>query len=337
MLLFQGTNRVFDKPTTEDSTSTSTARILTLYGVTDYSQILNCIIPIMSTVAGQSGATTININSLGVKSLKIYKNGNKLNPTNVWTNPGQLYYVVYDGSDVVIFGGNSDNASTDSPFFDVPDTILDLTSTSTASDITNAFGNESVITGFINAIQNLKLVRFIENNNLKLRLSTSQNSIIGTTTTQEIVQVLMADLSLVRRLVFTRDTTVTNAYKSVLVQDIPLGGTEFFDVSRNVLLLSSGARASDIVTAFGGADKQTAFIDAILHDKRIRFIIPEASLIDGTNEFYDSISIGQLFNSSTVQLFAVDSEHHTLQHLTLTFGNRYTNFQSVTNNGLTLP
>ena len=102
MVLMKGTKRVFETPNVETSNSGS-IRTVSIYGITSYNDILNCIIPIKSNAVGISGATTLNINNLGAIDIKYYKNGVKspIDITN-WVAIGQIYYVYYDSTDFVL-------------------------------------------------------------------------------------------------------------------------------------------------------------------------------------------------------------------------------------------
>jgi len=149
MVILQNQKRVFDKPTLESSTSTTNNRVVSLYGVTNYNDIVDCIIPIKAISNGGSGVCTINVNNLGAKSLKAIINGIESDLPANWILSNRIYYVVYNNNKFTLFSGNlgSSGGSNSSYIIDVG--ILNLTSSSTAADILDVTGDT---TSFVNNV-----------------------------------------------------------------------------------------------------------------------------------------------------------------------------------------
>ena len=111
MVLMRGNKRVFETPNVETSSSGS-VRTVSIYGVTSYNDIIDCLIPIKSNAAGTTGINTLNINNLGALDIKYFKNGIK-SPIDIsnWVASDQIYYVYYDGTDFVLFNNSSGSSS----------------------------------------------------------------------------------------------------------------------------------------------------------------------------------------------------------------------------------
>ena len=154
MIDILGDKRVLDYLVTEGGTST--ARTISLYKVTSLSELTNFIILVKASSAGQAAATTIKINNLDAKSLKLNTNGAKVTPDYEWIGAGEIYALTYDGEDFVAFpiSGKSSSPSTGSEFFDIPEQIIGLTTSSTAEEIATALGGNDYEQLMVSAIAN---------------------------------------------------------------------------------------------------------------------------------------------------------------------------------------
>lgn len=167
MVVFKGTRRLFDKIITEDSTTASAVRKLTVYGVTSYTDLENVIIPVKAVTAGTNMATNININNLGNKPLKVYKGSTATDPDTVWTTPGQLYEIFYNGTNFILITMGSAGESPESSDIELNNTIMDINITITdPDDILEYFDNDDTkVSDFIMAFmenKNVTLVKTIE-------------------------------------------------------------------------------------------------------------------------------------------------------------------------------
>lgn len=231
MILFKGDTRIFDKPIKEDSTSNMSARVLTIEGVKNYTSIINNIIPIQAYLKGL-GTATININSLGAKSLKAYINGSKSELPDNWINTNQIYYICYDGIDFIVSGIelSSDNSLGISY---IPKSVLNLTNSSTSDEILTAFDDEDTMKSFISAISTRDIIRITDDIDSdtdihsKTWIVNYQDYIATPTTVDDVttytyvytISVYLPDENLIRKLSFTQDNT-TNLLTSVVVFDI---------------------------------------------------------------------------------------------------------------------
>ena len=154
MIDILGDKRVLDYLVTEGGTST--ARTISLYKVTSLSELTNFIILVKASSAGQAAATTIKINNLDAKSLKLNTNGAKVTPDYEWIGAGEIYALTYDGEDFVAFpiSGKSSSPSTGSEFFDIPKQIIGLTTSSTTEEIATALGGNDYEQLMVSAIAN---------------------------------------------------------------------------------------------------------------------------------------------------------------------------------------
>lgn len=154
MIDILGDKRVLDYLVIESGTST--ARTISLYKVTSLSELTNFIILVKASSAGQAAATTIKINNLDAKSLKLNINGAKVTPDYEWIGAGEIYALTYDGEDFVAFPINSKSSSpsTGSEFFDIPEQIIGLTTSSTAEEIATALGGNDYEQLMVSAIAN---------------------------------------------------------------------------------------------------------------------------------------------------------------------------------------
>lgn len=151
MVIFKGTQRIFDKVVEENNTSTIQNRIISLYGVTSYEDITDVLIQIISSFKG-TVSTNIQVNNLGALPLKMLdKNGIEIMVEDGWVIPNQVYTIMYRNGSFILLSNNSNDSNN---IYEIPEEILELTSSSTSSDIETVFdGNESE---FIESILNKK-------------------------------------------------------------------------------------------------------------------------------------------------------------------------------------
>lgn len=168
MVVFKGTKRQFDnKIITEDVGTTGVLRKLTIYGVTSYTDLENVIIPIRAITNGTNLVTNINVNELGNKRLKVYKGSTAIDPYTVWTTPGQLYEIFYNGTDFILVTMGSSGDSQETNDVELENTIMDINTTITdPDDILDYFdSDETKVADFVTAImegKNITLVKTIE-------------------------------------------------------------------------------------------------------------------------------------------------------------------------------
>ena len=153
MVIFKGTQRIFDKVVEENNTSTIQNRIISLYGVTSYEDITDVLIQIISSFKG-TVSTNIQVNNLGALPLKMLdKNGIEIMVEDGWVIPNQVYTIMYRNGSFILLSNNSNDSNN---IYEIPEEILELTSSSTSSDIETVFdGNESE---FIESILNKKSI-----------------------------------------------------------------------------------------------------------------------------------------------------------------------------------
>ena len=169
MVVFKGNKRIFETPNVETSVSPDT-RTVNIYGVTTYNDILNCIIPIKSMANGVGTASTININNLGTKSLKGYKNGSKSDLPQNWVSINQIYFVYYDGLDFIVLNNNiqadtvasdvyifstEDGSSLFDTYYDAVDVGIDKL------EIDNIIGGADMEESFMEAVTNNKIMYYM--------------------------------------------------------------------------------------------------------------------------------------------------------------------------------
>ena len=316
MVFMKGTSRMFETPNVETSVS-STTRTVSIYGVTSYNSIINCIIPIKSMAGGYSGTNTININSLGTKYLKGYKNGIKTNLQDNWVSANQIYFIYYDGTDFIVFNSNipADSASSSAYIFSTEDsTDLFVTYANadglalSQQDIDNIIGGASLEQDFMDAITNNKFMVYLYDNGSENYLYQVTNIVYGTSHSFTIKNIDGMELD------FQFDI-VGGVYDSGTVTYVELNPLE---ISSNVLSLSTGATQQQILTAFGSADIEWNLIDALSKNRDIislnnyatanpaveqyeyiHFINSKRDFVDG---LYDDIKLtyaeasGQLYN-----------------------------------------
>lgn len=156
MVLFRGTQRLLDAPIIENSSSAS-AREIELYGVKSYSELTHKTIHILSNAHGTSAKCTMNVNNLGAKNLKTYRNGIKVDLFDGWIAINQVYAITYDGTDFLVSHVNPEDQETSTvEIFHTNSMILDLDDSATSEEITQAFEGEENIAGFQEALSTQK-------------------------------------------------------------------------------------------------------------------------------------------------------------------------------------
>lgn len=99
----------------EESSSSTTARTVTIPNIIGYSQMQGKIFWIKSKAVGSDAATTLNVNGLGAKSLQFPSiSGAGLASTpgfSNWVRDGGIYGVLYDGTNFVVVNAAYQEAS----------------------------------------------------------------------------------------------------------------------------------------------------------------------------------------------------------------------------------
>lgn len=266
----KGTKRVFETPVAEDSTTTASARVITAYGVDSYDDILNSLIHVRALTAGVEGATTLNINGLGAKNIKIYKSGIKQNLPGNWVSIGQIYTIYYDGTDFILDGNYDNSGDSDTITYSMNlDTFLALSDTATAAEITEAFGGEDGLQQFKLALQYGTVTGYREIEGTTAQYTSILKS-CGTEvdTTFDIVGFVAGDstASPTRVITFSFRIAEDNTYSAIATTITDLsGGATAFEIPLEVLGLSSSSTAEDIVEAFGGEENLALFEQAVLN------------------------------------------------------------------------
>lgn len=230
-MIFRGNTRLFDKPEQELTTSTGTAKLLTIDGVNALTDIAGKIIPIIAKADGDANAT-LNINSLGAKDLMYYGNSGITNVVDDWITYGQLYLVIYDSDNdyFIMFNFIHILPDTVTEVYNVNSNILNLTSSSSAEDITTAFGSTDAESNFISAIQTNKVITLTNLTNyetlipIKYNSTTADVAVVGETpSVKDTIVILDVSNSQIKTLSFTR-TTSTFTYTAVTVTTTPISG-----------------------------------------------------------------------------------------------------------------
>lgn len=217
MILMKGSTRILEKPLEEQTGSTNQLKLLSIYGVTSYNDILNIPLEVRSsTASGQY--ISININSLGLKSL-IY-NGSTQLPAS-WYTLGSTYRIMYNGTNFVLLDRVSSSSSSEIKTYFISDGILNLTSSSSAADIVTAFGNQSYINKFIEGIELQDTIFYLIGDALYTSLYVSTE----TSGADEIdtIKILIPSTKQLRTIALTRASSTTT-YTSVAVSNESLGG-----------------------------------------------------------------------------------------------------------------
>ena len=96
-----------------ETSSANSLRTISIPGITNYSQLLNIPIVIRSNVNGAAGTVSVNINSLGVKSVSFPDDDGVLADIarDGWVAVGQDYTVTFNGVSFIISSVNSVGAT----------------------------------------------------------------------------------------------------------------------------------------------------------------------------------------------------------------------------------
>ena len=190
MVLFQGNRRLLDTIITEDNSTSTTSRIINMYGISSYDDLVDSYLIIKAVEPGGVNAT-LKVNNLATKSILIY-DGSSFSTTSVdWININQLYMVYYDqtgdnfiASPIVNSGGVAPTP-VDVPIHLYNADILDLTSSSTAAQILTAFGDNDTMEQFSIDCANGTVIFFIRgdaNNNVEITMASELYHIPGDST-----------------------------------------------------------------------------------------------------------------------------------------------------------
>lgn len=222
MVIFKGDKRVFDKTISEVSTSTSNSRIIEITGLKSLDELTNVPLYIKTTQVGVPICTLEVRNestSLGSINIKTYSNGILTNPKNNWVYSGQTYLLIYNGTNALVSNTSEHNNNCS-----VSADILNLTSTSTKSEITEAFkaseSNTIPILDFIQAISYSKPISLYDDSSdtvTKVLNIIEQKTEVVDTITYYTISVLMPSINAIRSLKFKQTNSSVYLFDSVEV------------------------------------------------------------------------------------------------------------------------
>ena len=222
MVIFKGDKRVFDKTISEVSTSTSNNRIIEITGLKSLDELTNVPLYIKTTQVGVPICTLEVRNestSLGSINIKTYSNGILTNPKNNWIYSGQTYLLIYNGTNALVSNTSEYNNNCS-----VSADILNLTSTSTKSEITEAFkaseSNTIPILDFIQAISYSKPISLYDDSSdtvTKVLNIIEQKTEVVDTITYYTISVLMPSINAIRSLKFKQTNSSVYLFDSVEV------------------------------------------------------------------------------------------------------------------------
>ena len=161
MIMMQGNDRIFDKVVIEGGTAA--ARTISLYGVKALSDLQGTSLIVRANMGGSSSATTMKVNDLAATKLSVFKNGGIADADANWIVSGQLYMLYYDGVQFIAFpmSASSGSSSSSVEFADFPIEVLNLTTQSSETDISSAFGGAAKTAEFDALVQaGTKIIRF---------------------------------------------------------------------------------------------------------------------------------------------------------------------------------
>lgn len=161
MIMMQGNDRIFDKVITEGGTAA--ARTISLYGVKALSDLQGVSLIVRANIGGSNSATTMKVNNLAATKLSVFKNGGIADADANWIVSGQLYMLYYDGVQFIAFpmSASSGSSSSSVEFADFPINVLNLTTQSSETDISSAFGGAAKTAEFDALVQaGTKIIRF---------------------------------------------------------------------------------------------------------------------------------------------------------------------------------
>lgn len=227
MVIFKGDKRVFDKTILEVSTSTSNNRIIEITGLKSLDELINVPLYIKTTQVGIPICTLEVRNeseSLGSINIKTYSNGILTNPKDNWIYSGQTYLLVYNGTNALV-----NNASEHNNSCSVSADILNLTSTSTKSEITEAFraseSNTNPILDFIQAVTYSRPISLYNDSSdtaTKTLNIVEQETEVVDTITYYTISVLIPSINTIRSLKFKQTNSSTYLFDSVEVTNTVL-------------------------------------------------------------------------------------------------------------------
>jgi len=265
MVLFKGTQRLLDAPIIENS-SDAAAREIEIYGITNYNELLHKTVHILSNAHGTSAQCTMNVNSLGAKSLKTYKNGIKVDLFDGWIAINQVYAITYDGTDFLVSHINpeeQDNSTVE--IFHTSSMILDLTNESTSEEITQAFDGEENIANFQNALSTQQHVIIDISNSMGTGDYNCCYQFTGlltpdSTETVDLISYVDTNNNKLITMTFTRGTG--NTYSSVNKTEISILSQEQID---NKIAAGTEQIEEDIVVANNNISNIQKAFDAALY------------------------------------------------------------------------
>lgn len=240
MVIFKGDKRVFDKTISEVSTSTSNNRIIEITGLKSLDELTNVPLYIKTTQVGVPICTLEVRNestSLGSINIKTYSNGILTNPKNNWIYSGQTYLLIYNGTNALVSNTSEHNNNCS-----VSADILDLTSTSTKSEITEAFkaseSNTIPILDFIQAISYSKPISLYDDSSdttTKVLNVTEQKTEVVDTITYYTISVLMPSINAIRSLKFKQTNSSVYLFDSVEVTTKIATAEEVYSTEEQVI------------------------------------------------------------------------------------------------------
>ena len=193
MISMTGNTRNINKAVTE--TGTSTARAISLYGIDSLDDLINATLLVRANESGSASATTMQINTLEATSLMVFQGNQIVSPYENWVVSGQLYVLLYNGSQFIAFPLSQSTSGTvsTSDFFELPIAVLSLSSQSSSEEITEAFGSTDIINNFSDAlISGSKIILFKDQSpeGTTVAISVSQQETVTETKQEDIINVL---------------------------------------------------------------------------------------------------------------------------------------------------
>lgn len=194
MISMTGNTRNINKAVTE--TGTSTARAISLYGIDSLDDLINATLLVRANESGSASATTMQINTLEATSLMVFQGNQIVSPYENWVVSGQLYVLLYNGSQFIAFPLSQSTSGTvsTSNFFELSAAVLDLSNSSSPQEITEAFGSTDIINNFSEAlIGGSKIILFKDQaqQGTTVAISVSQQETVTETKQVDIINVIM--------------------------------------------------------------------------------------------------------------------------------------------------
>lgn len=194
MISMTGNTRNINKAVTE--TGTSTARAISLYGIDSLDDLINATLLVRANESGSASATTMQINTLEATSLMVFQGNQIVSPYENWVVSGQLYVLLYNGSQFIAFPLSQSTSGTvsTSDFFELSAAVLSLSNSSSSQEITEAFGSTDIINNFSDAlISGSKIILFKDQaqQGTAVAISVSQQETVTETKQVDIINVIM--------------------------------------------------------------------------------------------------------------------------------------------------